>query len=579
MSERVHIDLGPIVREIEQLHANLSSRIDMVGGEVGNVRNDLRLTSAELRELKTAFDRFVTQADRRANVQQSETRIVNLKQDLEREYGHYDVVRRTSTGMLQAFDVGNVTHDTVRAVSEELMIQTPRYWLAPALVALAAWSRDEQDICEKSLQEAFSRDKNKTSLLFALVLRRQGRPEASVRWLRHYVASLDPTALTREFAVILEASSYDAFGSQGQQLMSDQMAEWCTMLRDKPEIVEAQVSAWQDEIGEHRQRLDQDAYRELARLAPQDWQRWTTQIEAASALPQVTEKYEKVRDTDLVLPKILEDLLDDILDQLVTEYDEEELPLRRQVLYHESVIDRHGDLAQAEQLAEGLQAALDETHDVVSMQTRAAISPELVGVSAQTQRLSVGVGQEDFRSAVGRYCVNYRQRAINEATFLFGSEHSNFASTFNFPGCHIKSSEPEQHGIARLRERWDQAFAAHIEKLTFRNSWYVVPGLIVAGITLVLGLMAWFLGLIALVVGGAVVYFMGEGRRRKADEEIARAREAQKNALDTSVSLYRDAAAQLVDARIVFQELDQTEPQLLQLVGTWPTATTQGVAR
>lgn len=579
MSQNIHVDLSPVLRTIDRLESNLSVRIDSVHGEVGNVRNDLRLTSSELRELKMEFERFVTQADRRANIQQSETRIVNLKQELNHEFGHYDVVRRTSTGMLQAFDVGNVTHDTVRAVSEELMIQTPRYWLAPALVALAAWSRDEQVICEKSVQEAFSRDKNKTSLLFALVLRRQGRTASAVRWLRHYLASLDPTKLTREFAVILEASSYDAFGSQGQQLMSDQMAEWCAMLRDRPDIVENQVQAWESEIAGHRQRVDQRAYAQLAHLAPKDWQAWSNQIESASALPQVIQKYESVQDTDLVLPKILEDLLDDILDQLVTEYDEEELPMRREVLFHESVIARGGDIDQARQLADGLQAALDETTDVVTMQTRSAISPELIGVGVQTQRIAIGVGQQDFSSAVGRYCVNYRQRAIDGATFLFGTDHSNFASTYSFRGCNIKSTEPEQHGIARLTQTWEETFAAHIETLRFKSQWYLVPALIVAGIALVLGLMAWFLGLIAVIVGAAVVYFMGEKRRQRAEVEIGQAREAQAQALATSVSLYRDAAAQLVDARLVFQELDQAEGELLRVIGTWPTASTEGVAR
>ena len=149
-------------------------------------------------------------------MQQSQVKIVDLKAQLDREFGHYSVVRRTSVGLLQGFDVGNISNAVATNVAEELMIQTPRYWLAPALVALAAWSHDRQDIAEKSVQEAFSRDRHKTSLFFTLVLRRQGRMSGSVRWLRHYMASLDPSALTREFAVILEASSCNARRAVGR---------------------------------------------------------------------------------------------------------------------------------------------------------------------------------------------------------------------------------------------------------------------------------------------------------------------------------------------------------------------------
>lgn len=575
MSQRVSIDLTPVLREVREVGVELSRQMDVLGGEVGRVRSDLQLTSSELKDLRNEFQRFVQDEVRRANVQQSETRIVNLKAQLDREFGHYSQVRRTSIGMLQAFDVGNVTHDTVQTISEELMIQSPRYWLAPALVALAAWSRDEQEICEKSLQEAFSRDKNKTSLLFALILRRQDRTPAAVRWLRHYVSSLDPTALTREFAVILEASSYDAFGPQGQQLMSGQMADWCTMLRDKAEIVEAQVGAWQQEIADHRQRLDQSAYREIAELASGDWRKITQQIEAASALPKVIEKYEQVRDTDRVLPTVLEDLLDDILDQLVTEYDEEELPLRREVVFHEAVIDKHGDLDLARQRADGLQAALEETSDVITMQTRSAISPDLVGVGAQTQRIAVGVGAADFRSAVGRYAMDYRNRAIGQVTYDFTPKHSNYASTYNFQGCRIDSVEPEDAGIARLRETWAATFATFIDSISFKNMWYLVPSLIAFGITLVLFFINPVVGLIGLVIGGAVVYLMGMSRKTKADAEVARARQTQEAALEHSVALYRDANAQLVDARLIYEEFDAFERNLLQLINTWPTAAAQ----
>lgn len=320
---------------------NLGYQIDGVQAHLGAVRNDLQLARSELAGLREEFRQFVEETIRAAAVQQSQVKVVDLKARLDREFGHYSVVRRTSVGLLQGFDVGNISNAVATNVAEELMIQTPRYWLAPALVALAAWSHDRQDIAEKSVREAFSLDRQKTSLFFTLVLRRQGRMSGSVRWLRHYVASLDPSALPREFAVILEASSCNAFGPEGNELLSAKLAEWSGQLRQHPEAVEEQVGRWTSELASHQLQLGGNEYQTLRHLCAQ-WNTIRKNMEAASALPEVLAKYQQVRDHEAPPPTSLEDLLDDILDTLVTEFDAEELPLRREVTYHEAVIEERG---------------------------------------------------------------------------------------------------------------------------------------------------------------------------------------------------------------------------------------------
>lgn len=566
----VRIDLGPIVREINKMHQNLASGIDSVHAEVGAVRSDVSLTSQQLQQLRAEFDAFVQTAMRTAAVQQSETKIVGLKAQLDREFGHYNVVRRTSTGTLQAFDSGLVSNDTVTSISEELMIQTPRYWLAPALVALASWSRDNQPTTEKAVQEAFSRDKRKASLFFALVLRRQGRLAASVRWLRHYLTSLDPSALTREFAVILEAASYNAFGPTGQHMISEFMTRWVAELRNREDIVEAQIRNWFGEIGVQRRKLDVGQYPSLAKLAPRfsDFQH---QIELASALPEVILKYEEIKAHEATMPTVLEDLLDDILDRLVTEYDEEELPLKREVVYHESVIEESGDTARARARADELQQALEETNDVVSLQTIAAISPEQLGVSTQTQRIAIGVGASDFRSAVSRFTAAYRANALNDLDLVLGTDHSAYASTYGFPATMLHSSWQEEQGIGLIQSTWQATLDAFIEKLRFKSSWYLVPGLIAAGVTLVLLVINWVAGLVGLVMGAAIVFALGEMKKRKANEAVAKVEAVRDKAAEESTLLYRDALAELVDGRILYSEMDAQEGELLSVIETWPT--------
>lgn len=552
------IDLTPLSRQINEVGReiinNLGSQIDGVQANLGTVRNDLQLTRSELADLREEFQQFVEEAARVAAVQQSQVKIVDLKAQLDREFGHYSVVRRTSVGLLQGFDVGNISNAVATNVAEELMIQTPRYWLAPALVALAAWSRD----------------RHKTSLFFTLVLRRQGRMSGSVRWLRHYMASLDPSALTREFAVILEASSCNAFGPEGNELLSAKLAEWSKQLRQHPEAVEEQVGRWTSELASHQLQLGSNEYQTLRHLCAQ-WNTIRENMEAASALPEVLVKYRQVRDHEAPPPTSLEDLLDDILDTLVTEFDAEELPLRREVTYHEAVIEERGDLNRAEKKAELLQEALEETNDVVTIQTMGAISPELLGISVNTQKMAIGVARDDFRTAVGRYCSGYRAKEETDIVLDFNPNHSNHASAHGFVGAKVHVNSGQQAAEGLLRDAWGNTMNPKIERARFDNKYYLQPALIAAGIAVVLLVINPIAGLLAALIGAGVVWYLGEQKKKAAAQEVKALEHIRQEAYDHSVQLYRNAMAELTDANLTYKELDAFEAPLLELIDGWPT--------
>ena len=148
-----------------------------------------------------------------------------MRAELETTYGHYAEVRRRTTGVLQALDTGVVSHETIQDTTEEVMVASPRYWLAPALVALAAWSRHDRSLADRALAEALRRDVAKTSLFMSLVLRRYRRP-AAARWLAQFFARQDPTALGREFIVVLDAMATGGYGIEGRAIATVEVTAW-----------------------------------------------------------------------------------------------------------------------------------------------------------------------------------------------------------------------------------------------------------------------------------------------------------------------------------------------------------------
>lgn len=128
-------NLNYIERNLNSIHKDL----EVVNDGVGTVNDNVKVVYDEIGALAKEFHDFVqvqVRANAKSNAQQ---RLIQIRQEMEKRFGHYDIVRRTTTGILQADDIGIVKKDTISTATEEMMISTPGYWLAPCLVALAAW--------------------------------------------------------------------------------------------------------------------------------------------------------------------------------------------------------------------------------------------------------------------------------------------------------------------------------------------------------------------------------------------------------------------------------------------------------
>ena len=154
-------DLTKIANNLGVIHDDLGT----IDSKVGTVNDNVKVVYDEIGSLAQEFHDFVSLQIRANRLVQAETRLVKIRQELEKKYGHYDIVRRTTTGILQADDLGIVKKDTISNATEELMLSTPGYWLAPCLVALAAWINDQPGLADKALREGIKRNDENTDCI------------------------------------------------------------------------------------------------------------------------------------------------------------------------------------------------------------------------------------------------------------------------------------------------------------------------------------------------------------------------------------------------------------------------------
>ena len=136
------------------------------------------------------------------------------------------------------------------------MISTPGYWLAPCLVALAAWINDQPELAERALREGIRRNDEKTSLFFALICRRADRKAAALKWTQRYLANQDEEDLDRKTIIVLDAYASGLLGADSEGLIGRQIDEWLTHLSDKPGFVEQQTQQWSDAINLKRDPVE-----------------------------------------------------------------------------------------------------------------------------------------------------------------------------------------------------------------------------------------------------------------------------------------------------------------------------------
>lgn len=398
-------DLSHIFRALNEI----STGVVQLRGDVTDVDQKVATTQGELQLLREAFSDFVAADLRAKEVQLAETRQVKVRQELETKYGHYATIRRHATGVLQAADLSLVRQETITWATEELMLMAPGYWLAPALLALGAWLRDDQELATKAIAEAARRDDEKTSLFLALIGRRAGRTQVCRQWLDRFFAMQDPTRLDRQTVVLVDALASGVFGVEVRQTCSTRLASWVEELGQQVDFVAEQRRAWGVALMSKTSSKDRVSdYRYLAKHSP-TWDALQKSLNGAAAHGAILEHFKAIFDGQIVPSPSLQAAVDEFLNKLVSNFDDEELPLRRSDRLLELVIQENGDKAAAQAKFDAESSALEEHVSFMQLLTNAAMHPETSHASKATQRLAISVSRQWIKEAYSDVLAALRQ--------------------------------------------------------------------------------------------------------------------------------------------------------------------------
>lgn len=553
MSDRVieQADLRTIEHNLGAIHNDLQT----LDSNVGAVNSNIKVVYDEIGSLAKEFHDFVSVQQRANRLNQAETRLVKIRQELEKKYGHYDIVRRTTTGILQADDIGIVKKDTISNATEELMISTPGYWLAPCLVALAAWINDQPELAEKAIKEGIKRNDEKTSLFFALICRRADRKEACLKWTQRYLANQDEENLDRKTIIVLDAFASGLFGADTEGVISRQMNEWLQHLEEKPGFTEKQTQQWSEAINLKRKPIDTSSYTYLRKYS-KTWPVLEDILEGAHLHAEMLEYLIEIFEQKVSTATVREQL-DDILDSLVTDFDDEELPLRKEEKFEQFIVDFRGDESRARQNMNVEQTAFETHKDFTQLLTDAAMKPETAHSSVSTQKFAFALSRDWVMNAYNDVVAQNRMKIPNEIEIN--------VDTFNDTTVDGQNENELLERFSTLVSSERDAELATCVMSSFEQ-FCLYGGIAVGVIGLVMLLFGnKFLGLIAVIAGVGMVlnHFSKKKDIENKRQNIAERYEKKRS---SGSEIIRATLAEVVDFRIEFADKDSESEQVIDFL-------------
>ena len=539
---------------IERSLSNLAGSIDYVNNRVDQVDDNVKIVYNEVEKLANEFREYVEMQSLANRKAEAKMNLSAIRDKLKDNFGHYDVVRRTATGILQANDLAIVKSSMLSHVTEKQMIETPNYWLTPCLVALAAWINDDKALAERALAEGIRRNDEKTSLFFGLICRRIGRENSSLKWFARYLEAQDEEKLDRKAVIVLDAFASGLLGNDTENFVYQQIQEWMSNLEAKPGFTERQLDNWKNAINSKRVPLKSGLYPYLEKYS-NTWDNLQDVLEGANLNNDLYEYFKKVFEQKEETKKLKVEL-DKILDSLVTEFDEEELPLKREEQFEELVVRYNGSESKAHAQMALEKSVYDDYRDFMQLLTDASMNPEESKSSVATQKFATALSRNNIVTAFNDIVAQNRMNVPYDIEIN--------VDTFNDK---TQDGEDEEEVLNRFENLVEQEKQTDLSKLKLNmfEQFCLYGGAAVILYGIIKSFMDKSFAFITIILGiGLIIYHFTA--KQKVQKLIQKTIENYAQKLESGKQIIRATIAEIVDFRVEFTEKDAESKKVLDFL-------------
>ena len=373
-------NLGEVAKELNGVISNVNYMNDQVSG----MENKVESLNSEIQNMMQEIRENTILTNARQNIMYN-------NQEIEKKFGYYDNVRRTTISMLDAIKYSTVSTNGLKKLREDILLNNPNYWLTNALAAVSSWILDDKENTYKELNNALRINEEKTSLFLTLINLKLNRTQTSINWLNKYLSLQNPIDLDRDFISILDLVSSGVFGDEQKRITLDKIINWQKDLNSNKKIINKQLDTWCNYIIEaERTNIN---FHNLPK-ATDDYETILDNLLITSSYKEVQSKLETIITTATSNKKI-----DEILNNLIYEYEDAEQIYQDDNLKNNLIIECNGDKQKAQYLYDKQKDIYNTKQDINSLLTNIVIYPDKYKISNETQKIALALVKQHIISA------------------------------------------------------------------------------------------------------------------------------------------------------------------------------------
>ena len=473
------------IYSLDQTINSFKSRVDVKVNDVNVSTSNIQATT---NQIYANIERFKTDMLHGEEKQIAHENILRIDQIIKEQFSNHIAIRRTVMGVVRDFDINLVRNSTIQELSEELWITSSRYWLSYALIAITAWVNNYPEVAKNALAESERKDAIKTTLFFCLMNLRFGRMEAAKKWFYEYFKTLDPTMLQQETAILLQSFLNGIFGKD-KELEHEVIAlidEWISIINDNEQISNELLNGY-------------EAY--IQNMHAQVQFSYASVLEYCTNAGEMENTYKDVAKFDLLLQFVksldveaepqddenYKSRIDAILMNLISNYDAEELELKKQQEYYRCIVENNGAVEQAEAQYQAMEELQNNSFNIGKQMIKWAIYDDSDQTDIQVRKFGFQNTKSWFKRAVENFDAGVQENCPGEYRL------------------HIDTWEGISNGDDQAEQL--ESLKNHFENNKFQNM-YVNTLNILAAILLVVSAGLAFVTLYALIATGLAAGFL-----------------------------------------------------------------------
>jgi len=518
---------------IEQNLHNVADELSGVIQNVNGVNYKMNNVEAKVESLNDEVKGLVKEIRETTIMTNARQNIMYNNDQIDKRFGYYDNVRRTTEAIVEAVEKSNITKSSLQKLREELIINNPNYWLAPALATIVSWLLDDRANAQKELNNALRLDNEKTSLFFALINLKYKRLDTSINWLNRYLSIQDPTNLDKDFVTILDLVATGAFGNEEKIIVLNKIKDWFTRLASVPKVRVKAVEKWEEYIDGIEDKI----------ISMPVLEQFCSNVSSLKNNLMITSSYYHLLDdfTEVTKNSKSNKTINNILKDLIYNFEESENVYQSENLKNNLILQCNGNREEADRLYKKQRSIYDERSDLISLLSNIVIYDKEYKVSNETQKMALSFVKSYIKEAL-----------FNKNNKIYKGDINIKINNFETKTTDGRNTEDIKKDVSLyINQEFNDDGKDLIVTLLIVN----IIGIIGIFITLKSKILSTIL--IALLVIGNLILFYKLHKRTKTQEEAKKAlSKALSDALERITAEVIDYQNILIDDQNKFNELN-----------------------